>query len=309
MRSGTESRPLEGKRILVTGSSQGIGRAVAERIANEGGRVLVNGSGTGPGGRAATQRTLTALIEGIESSGGEAYAFVGSVADDAIAGEMVETAVRALGGLDGVVNCAGIPEPSGSTVETITRQDWERVRQVHLDGTFAVCRHAIPHLIESGDGRIVNTSSHAFLGIYGGSAYAAAKGGINSLTRALAADLAQKNVRCNAICPGARTRLSSGPEYEAQIADLEARGVLSPAMARASRVVAPPAGCAALYAFLLSPGAGFLSGEILSATGGYVGVLPKPEESFIAMSDDANSWELGALETRLRAHFESDARS
>jgi 3-oxoacyl-[acyl-carrier protein] reductase len=290
---------LEGKRVVVTGSSQGIGRAVAIRIGREGGRVLVNGSGAGAGGRSASEAALSALVEEIEVLGGEAIGFVGSVAEDGVVREMIGTAVGQFGGLDGLVNCAGIPEPSGSSILAIEPADWRQVLGVHLDGTFHACRHAVPHLRESG-GSIVNTSSHAFLGIYGGSAYGAAKGAINSLTWELAADLRDDAIRCNAICPGARTRISSGPAYEAQIAALEARGLLSPERAHASRHVAPAEGCASLYAYLLSDAASGISGEILSATGGYVGVLPRPTEALLAMKADSEPWSLSALDVELR---------
>jgi len=298
MEKGSRTTSLEAKRIVVTGSSHGIGRAVALRVAREGGRVLVNGSGTGAGGRGASERALGALVEEIEAEGGEAIAFVGSVAEDAVAREMIEAAVGHFGGLDGLVNCAGIPEPSGSSILGIEPADWKHVTGVHLDGTFHCCRHAVRHLLEAG-GSIVNTSSHACLGIYGGTAYGAAKGGINSLTRELAADLRDDGIRCNAICPGARTRLSSGPAYDAQISDLEARGLLSPEMAHASRNVAPAEGCASLYAYLLSDAAAGLSGEIFSATGGYVGVLPRPTEVLLAMKQGADPWSLAELDTQL----------
>jgi len=299
MTEAKASTRLDGKRIVVTGSSQGIGRAVALRIGREGGRVLVTGSGLGAGGRAAAARTLNALVEEIESLGADAASFVGTVADDAVAKEMIESAVGQWDGLDGLVNCAGIPEPVGSSILDMNARDWERVRSVHLEGTFHSSRHALPHLIASGGGSIVNTSSHAFLGIYGGTAYGAAKGAINSLTWELAADLREKNIRCNAICPGARTRLSSGAEYDEQIARLTSRGLLTPTMAKSSRQVAPPEGCASLYAFLLSDASAQISGEIFSATGGYVGVMTRPVDRFLMMKQDAAPWTLDELSSEL----------
>jgi 3-oxoacyl-[acyl-carrier protein] reductase len=299
MTDATHSTRLDGKRVVVTGSSQGIGRAVALRVGSEGGRVLVTGSGMGPGGRGATERTLAALVEEIEAMGGEGESFVGSVAEDGVAREMIETAVSRFGGLDGLVNCAGIPEPPGSSILDIEPGDWERVRRVHLEGTFHCCRHALPHLIANGGGSLVNTSSHAHLGIYGGTAYGAAKGAINSLTWELAADLRDKNIRCNAICPGARTRISSGPDYDAQIERLESRGLLSPAMAKASRQPPPPEGCASLYAYLLSDASAQISGEIFSATGSYVGVIEKPVERLLLMKKGAAPWTLDELAEKL----------
>ncbi|MFT5442618.1 MAG: 3-oxoacyl-[acyl-carrier protein] reductase [Myxococcota bacterium] len=301
MSSTNSSLPLVGKVIVVSGSSHGIGRAVALRLAGEGAAVVVNGSGTGAGGQAESQRVLSQLLEEVESLPGDAFAFVGSVADDSAAKELIESAVGQFGHLDGLVNCAGIAEPAGSSVEAISDEDWRRVRRVHLDGTFSCCRHALPHLIARGGGSIINTTSHAHLGIYGGSAYGAAKGAINSLTWEVAADFAEKKIRCNAISPGARTRLSSGSGYEAQIEDLVARGLLSREMAAMSLNVAGPEGCASLYAYLLSDAAAEISGEVFSASGGYVGVFPKPRERLLVFKDTDSPWALSELAEQLPA--------
>jgi NAD(P)-dependent dehydrogenase (short-subunit alcohol dehydrogenase family) len=287
---------LNDKRIVVTGSSQGIGRAVALRLGREGARVVVNGSGLGPGGRAASERTLAALAEEIEGVGGEAAWRVGSVADAEQASALIETAVVRFGGLDGLVNCAGIPEPAESSILEMSAGDWRRVVGVHLDGSFHCCRFAAPELVAAGGGAIVNTSSHAHLGVYGGTAYAAAKGGINSLTRAIAGELSERNVRCNAICPGAKTRLSTGPEHERKIADLEARGLLSPKLARGSLDAPPAEGCASLYAALLSDGTRAISGRIFSAAGPYVGDFPGSEERFLGYErSESGIWEVDDL--------------
>lgn len=297
---GIEPIGLRGKRVVVTGSSQGIGRAVAMRLAREGARVVVNASGLGVGGREAAARGLAELVETLEAEGAEAAGFVGSVSEEEDAAGLIELAVSRFGGLDGLVNCAGIGEPAASSIRRIQTGDWRRVLDVHLDGTFLCCRHAVPHLVAAGGGAIVNTSSHAFLGVYGGTAYAAAKGATNSLTRALAADLRTEGVRCNAICPGAKTRLSSGPEYEAKIADLEARGVLNEALARGSLNAPSAEGCASLYAFLLSDAARAITGEVFSAAGPYVGIFPRPEERMLAYAQSASGvWEIEALAAAL----------
>ena len=307
-RAPTVSKPaLAHKVVVVTGSSHGIGRAVALRLAKEGARVVVNGSGTGQGGPAACTSALEQLLGEISAEGGEGAPFVGSVANDTEARGLIETAVQTYGRLDGLVNCAGIAEPPGSSARGIRYEDWERIRRVHLDGTFSCCRHALPHLVAAGGGRIVNTTSHAHLGLYGGSAYGAAKGGINSLTWELAADYAADGIRCNAIAPGAKTRLSSGPEYEAQIADLEARGVLSAEMAAISLAAPPAEGCASLYAFLLGDAAAEITGQIFSATGGYVGVFPKPAERMLVYRAGDEPWSIEALAERLPRALERQA--
>ena len=272
------ARVLEGRRIVVTGSSEGIGRAIALCLASEGARVVVNASGGGEGGRAGAEARLAGLVDEIGAAGGEGAACVGSVAEPSAAEAIMRTAVDTWGGLDGLVNCAGIPGKPANGIQEIEIDDWSRVVSVHLDGTFLCSRAAIPHLREAGGGVIVNTSSHGFLGMYGGSAYPAAKGGINSLTWCMATDLAEYGIRCNAVCPGAKTRLSTGPDYEKMIRGLEARGILSDGLAEISLNSPPPEECAPIYAYLLSDAAKHVNGRIFTASGPYVGLFPIVQE-------------------------------
>ena len=285
------TRVLEGLRIVVTGSSEGIGRAIALCLASEGARVVVNASGGGEGGREAAEARLAGLVEELVAAGGEGAACVGSVADPAAAEEIVATAARTWGGLDGLVNCAGIPGKPANGIQEIEIDDWSRVVSVHLDGTFLCSRAAIPYLREAGGGVIVNTSSHGFLGMYGGSAYPAAKGGINSLTWCMATDLAEYGIRCNAVCPGAKTRLSTGPDYEKMIRGLEARGILSDGLAEISLNSPPPEECAPIYAYLLSDAAKHVNGRIFTASGPYVGLFPIVQEKPVgARSPEDGPW-------------------
>jgi NAD(P)-dependent dehydrogenase (short-subunit alcohol dehydrogenase family) len=277
----------------VTGGSRGIGRAVALALAAEGAAVVVNG-------REATP--AEAVAEEIRAAGGKASACIGSVADFDFAGELVEACVSAFGSIDALVNCAGIAEPESGGVLDLSPQAWREVVDVHLTGTFHTCRHALPRMLAQGGGAIVNTSSHAYTGRYGGSAYAAAKGGTNSLTFALAAELADRPVRVNAVCPGARTRLNEGPAYEARIEDLHARGVLDEMARQASLDPPPPEHVGPLYAFLVGDGAREIRGRLFSAVGGYVGVHAAPGETLLAYRDATSGpWPVAELEKRVRA--------
>ncbi len=258
MQSGT----LAGKAAVVAGSSRGIGRAVALALAAEGAAVVVNG-------RSAD--AVQAVVSEIRAGGGRAAAHVGSVAEFDGAGELVARCRERFGSLDVLVNCAGIAEPEGSSILDIPPQAWRELIDSHLTGTFHTCRHAAPVLVAQGGGAIVNTSSHAYLGSYGGTGYAAGKGGVNSLTLALAAELREHGVRVNAVLPGARTRLNSGPGYEAKIHDLHARGILSDLQRDASLAPEPPELVAPCYAFLAGPLAEGITGRLFTAAGGYVG--------------------------------------
>jgi NAD(P)-dependent dehydrogenase (short-subunit alcohol dehydrogenase family) len=254
---------LDGKAAAIAGSSRGIGRSVARALAAEGAAVVVNG-------RDASAVEETAA--GLEAEGARVARCVGSLADYANAGRLVECCVDHFGAIDVLINCAGIAEPEGSSILSVTPDAWRELIDTHLTSTFNTCRHAAPRMVGQGSGAIVNTSSHAWLGIYGGTGYPAGKGGVNSLTFAIAAELKDRGVRVNAVCPGARTRLSTGPAYEAKIRDLHARGILSDALRDASLRPSGPEHLGPVYAFLASDLAQALTGRLFTAAGGYVGL-------------------------------------
>ena len=146
-------------------------------------------------------------------------------------------------------------------------------------------------------GAIINTSSHSFLGTYAGVAYPAAKGGVTSLTFALATELREHGVRVNAVCPGAKTRLSTGPGYERRIHDLHQRGILSDAVRDVSLEPPDPRFAAPIYAFLASDRARGITGRVFSASGGYVGVFAQGTEKLLAYRDHrgAEPWQVGEI--------------
>ncbi len=286
-------RELDGRNALVTGSSHGIGREVALAFAAAGARVVVNGSTGGDGRSAAAE----AVAGEITTRGGVAIACAANVDDFDAAGALVERCAAEFGSVDVLVNCAGIPEPDGASILDLSERSFRAVVGVHLGGTFHCCRHAAPRMVARRAGVILNTSSHSFLGGYAGVAYPAAKGGVNSLTFALATELREHGVRVNAVCPGAKTRLSTGPAYERRIRDLHARGILSDAVRDVSldppeaRFVAP------LYVFLASERARGLSGRIFSVSGGYLGVFAEITEKALTCRDHrgAEPWDVDQI--------------
>jgi NAD(P)-dependent dehydrogenase (short-subunit alcohol dehydrogenase family) len=167
----------------------------------------------------------------------------------------------------------------------------------HLGTVFATCRAAAPKMIAQGGGSIVNSSSFAFLGDYGGTGYPAGKGAVNSLTLAIAAELKEHRVRANVVCPGARTRLSTGPDYVAHITDLNRRGLLDEVSMQSSLDVATPDYAAPTYVFLASDLARHLTGEIFAASGGFVGKFPKAAPELIGYRDhhDSPPWTVAEL--------------
>lgn len=283
---------LKGKRIVVTGGSMGIGRAVARRCLQEGARVVIG---------ARDAQALDATLEELQFDG-DVLACAGSVADYAFAGALVGTCVGEFGGIDVLVNCAGIAEPRGTSILDIEPADWHHLIDVHLHGTFNTCRHAAPQMAKAGGGAIINTSSHAFLGIYGGTGYAAGKGATNSLSAAMAIDLAASGIRVNTVCPGARTRLSTGEDYLAQIEDLHRRGALSDERKASALDPAAPEYVASLYAFLASDLAAGISGALYFGSGGYIGRFTEyGQELLMAMDHRRNTpSSIGAVGEALR---------
>jgi NAD(P)-dependent dehydrogenase (short-subunit alcohol dehydrogenase family) len=183
---------LGGKRAIVTGAGSGIGRSIAIRLAAEGARVVVSDVD----GEAAE-----AVAAEIGGAGGEALVQKTDVTDAADVEGLVGLALTRWGGLDVMVNNAGVGV--AGTANTTTEEEYERVMDVCVRGTFLGMKHAIPAIRDSGGGSVVNMSSVAALvGIVDRAVYSAAKGAIFSLTRASAIDHVGEGVRINCIAPG-----------------------------------------------------------------------------------------------------------
>lgn len=186
---------LEGKAAIVTGGGTGVGRATALRLAAQGCSVLVNYSKS----REEAEKTAADA----EAAGVKAVAVQGDVADDAACRSMVDTAVKAFGRLDVLVNNAGTTRfIQAANLDDVADEDWQRLYAVNVIGPFHCARAAKDAMLASGGGQIVNISSvAAFAGRGSSIPYAASKAALNNLTIALARTLAPK-IRVNAIAPG-----------------------------------------------------------------------------------------------------------
>lgn len=203
----------DGRVVIVTGSGRGLGREHALEFARQGARVVVNDLGVAQDGSDPSDTPAQQVVEEITALGGEAVTSGHDVADWDAAGEMVQLAIDTFGGLDVVVNNAGIVRDR--MFVNSEQSEWEAVLRVHVLGHAAPARHAATYWRarskagEPVDGRIINTSSGAgLMGSIAQAAYSAAKGAIASLTLVQAAELGRIGVTSNALVPAARTRMT-----------------------------------------------------------------------------------------------------
>jgi len=245
---------LEGRVALVTGASRGLGAAIATGLAEAGADVAVHGNEHSPEATCARVRAV----------GRRALPVVGDLADPAVPARLVAEAVAGLGGLDVLVNNAGIIRRAPAT--GTSDEDWLAVVNVNLHAVFRACRAAGRHMLERGRGKVVNVAS--LLSFQGGitvPAYAAAKGGVAQLTKALANEWAARGVNVNAIAPGyVRTdnteALQKDPVRSRQILERIPAGRWG-----------EPADVVGAAVFLASSASDYVHGHLLVVDGGWMG--------------------------------------
>ncbi|MCC5973058.1 MAG: SDR family oxidoreductase [Rubellimicrobium sp.] len=243
---------LENLRVAIIGAATGIGRAVAEGFAAHGARL-------------ALADLSPAVTETARATG--ATAITGDVAQEQDATRMVAEAVAALGGLDVLINVAGVQIVGEATETTIA--DWDRLMAINLRGPFLTCRAAIPHLAQSTRGAILNTASIAGLrGGPGGTAYAASKGGLIAFSTALALELAPRRITVNTICPGWVDTGFNAPIIS-HLGGAETHARLVAEGVPLGRQAAP-VDIAPTYLFLASMGARYITAKAMAIDGGLV---------------------------------------
>ena len=247
---------VENKACVVTGAGSGIGKAIAERLAEEGGKILcVDLKG----------ETAIATVEGIRNTGGIAGAYAADVSDPLQVNAFVAKCVELYGKIDVLVNNAGVNIPG--VLHEVPDEVIDKTLNVNVKGPIYGCRAAIPYMLENGGGSIVNISSvnglvsEPFLAVY-----SASKGAIVMLTRGVALDYAKKGIRCNVICPGwvdtpinyAHAEMLGGLEKVYSTID-SFQPIGRPG---------EPREIAHLALFLASDEASFMTGSVIAADGG-----------------------------------------
>ena len=252
---GPDAFRLDGKVALVTGASRGLGAGMACALAAAGADIVLHASAAAPD---ETARTIAA------SCGRRTHAVLADLSERAAAARLVDEALAAFGRLDVVVNNAGIirRRPAAEHGD----DDWDAVIDVNLSSVFRICRAAAPHMLERGSGKIVNIAS--LLSFQGGitvPGYAAAKGGVMQLTRALANEWAARGVNVNAIAPGYMVT-----DNTAALRADEARHAQITARIPAGRWGTPD-DLAGAVIYLSSPASDYVHGHTLVVDGGWMG--------------------------------------
>jgi NAD(P)-dependent dehydrogenase (short-subunit alcohol dehydrogenase family) len=244
---------LAGKVALVTGGNAGIGEAIAKVFAKEGAAVVITGR---------RQAELDRVVKEIGQQQGKAVAVAGSVTDEQHAKAAVRQAVQQFGALDILVNNAGVGE-FGRRIHELDDDAWARTQDVNVTGVFRMTRAAVSEMLKRGRGSIVNISSIASLvGIPLGPAYAASKGALDALTRAIAIDYAKDGIRCNVVNPG----LTATPMAAPLIANPEQ---LDPILSHYPiRRLGKPEEVANMVLYLASDEAAWVTGGTFAIDGG-----------------------------------------
>jgi NAD(P)-dependent dehydrogenase (short-subunit alcohol dehydrogenase family) len=244
---------FDGRVCIVSGGGSGLGRATALRLASEGGRVAVLD---------LSLKGAQRVTGEIQAAGGTARAYQVDVSDPKSVRAVVDTAAQDLGRPQVLVSCAGTGRFANS--HEMPFEDWKRIIDVNLTGTFLTAQAVLPHLLDGG-GNIVTVASNAgLMGIAYSAAYCASKGGVVNLTRALSDEYVKRGVRVNCVAPGGMTTpFQNAFRDMPQGADLSSLGKIRSALGMAA-----PDEVASLIAFVASDEGRYMTGAIVSIDGG-----------------------------------------
>jgi NAD(P)-dependent dehydrogenase (short-subunit alcohol dehydrogenase family) len=267
---------LKDKVAVVTGSGRGIGRGIALLLASEGAKVVVNDLGGSVDGAGDSATPADEVVNEIKAAGGEAVSNYDSVATMDGGENIIKTALDSFGKIDIVVAVAGILRDR--MLFNMTEEEWDAVINVHLKGTFTVCKAASILFRQQKSGRIITFSSTS--GLYGNSGqanYGAAKDGIAGFTRAIARDLGRYGVTVNSISPGADSRMTQTVPQSAK--DIRAAsGMQSSSAVTPLQLNRDPEDVAPMVAWLASDDADNVNGHVFHCQGGQISLMNNPSE-------------------------------
>ncbi len=278
---------LEGKRIVITGSTRGLGRAFAMACAAEGAKLVINGT---------NETVLGEVEELIRANGGTVAAVKGSVAEEAICQSLVDTCVERYGGIDTIVHNAGIVRDR--TLMKMAAEEFDDVVAVHLRGAFLCTKYAALAMKETGGHIILITSGSGLAGGFGQGNYAAAKEGMMGLLRSAVLELTKFNIRCNAMWPVADTDMTQ-VVFDRAKGLAEQKGETAPSPQELG--FGKPEEVAQGIVYLASDAANHLNGQCLSFNGHRTALWKHPSEDYVRFSDGPMSAD------DLDAHFKDKA--
>lgn len=267
---------LQGKNAVVTGAGRGIGREIALALAAQGVGVLVNDPGVARNGSGGDLSPAEVVVAEIRGAGGKAFDSFDSVTDFHSSERIIRSCVEQLGSIDILVNCAGVLRER--MIFNMSEEEWDAVIAVHLKGTFNCCRHACVFMKDQRSGRIINVTSDAWRGTVGQSNYGAAKGGIVSLTRAIAREMGRYSVTCNAIAPMAATRMTVTPEVKAGWKKRYEAGLITKDFLESLLNMPGPEHVAPFVCYLASDEAANINGQVFHVEAGRVSIYSEPVE-------------------------------
>ncbi len=245
---------LKNKVALITGSSRGVGRAVALAFAKEGAKVVVNYS--------SSEKAAMEVVEKIKEMGSDAIAVKADVAKKSDVEALVNAGIEKFGRIDILVNNAGFTRPA--LLINMTEEQWDAVVDIHMKGTFLCSQAVAKHMIEQNSGKIINVSSVAgVVGTVGQVNYSAAKGGIISMTKSIARELARYNICCNVVSLGiVETEMTEKIRTDEKLREIYLNRILLKRFARPDDIT--PA-----FVFLASDESNYITGQLFCVDGGY----------------------------------------
>lgn len=245
---------LKDKVTVVTGSSRGVGKAVALGFAKEGAKVVVNYT--------SNEKAAKEVVNAIEAMGSQAIAVKADVAVKADAERLIASGVDAFGRIDALVNNAGFTRPA--MMLKMTEEEWDQVVDIHLKGAFLCGQAAARRMKDQNSGKIINVTSVAGLvGTVGQINYSAAKGGLLSLTKSMARELARYNICANVISLGiVATDMTEKIRTDDKLKEIYMNRILLKRFAEAEDI-------APAFVFLASDDANYITGQLLCVDGGY----------------------------------------